>query len=807
MKEEEKMKHIILLMLICCISVLSAIVVNHVPPLGFDPAGTQELKLEVIQGWTELSTATLYFRVQGTAYFEQTPMQKDSPEGNILTGFLPATKSPDKGYEYYFSFALANGSVESLPPLEPEKNPYLINPASKSGTLSDGFILLSDEDKILARDGFTFAASWFALEDNLDINSLRVFINGKDVTLRTNITNTMLIYRNTAPRPGTTTMFITAKTLDGKQIFSPTWTTIVMAGGNITTLPMNLRGSFNAGTTVLKTDLDAGGTAWGDDTDDGWASLELYGEHKKLSLSSYSYVSTLENAKTQAINRYRVGMMLPHWTTYAGDYSPSISSLTMSNKNLRGLYSNLYFKYFGFTVAHGEMLRAVNGDKYLDGSSQTAYTAGTFKQEALATRLQLGKEDGLLIGFNTSRNRDIISSLDNRYVKQDTTQIAFPNDNLVLSIDARLTIPKQKIVVGIEGAGSIFNKNTLPGPLDSNDLEDYLGSESPVNPANFSDFFIINTNMQPLPLSGKFEDPAPFTAWQAYYRSYFYNNLLNFNYSEVGSSYKALSTGYLQNDASQLSITDQYNYQQHFFVSGGFNRTKDNLAGFRLETNIYDTYYGQFLFRLQKLPYLSIVFSNSLGKNEPNAEINADPTLYSPYKRDSKMLSFGMGYEFNMIPIVPSNLDISYRNSAENEQRPDLNGDFVKSFDNVSQNFSVSVINKFEPIPLKTTFSIAVNNQNLKTSDARNSNLNFMAKSEYKLWENRLQPWLEFRTTSLGGDQPEINYNYLTAGIESRPLEATTVSTSVGIKTMSNDDQPDSGYSTTTWRLTMSQRF
>lgn len=812
------MKYSLLLLTLLSISLLSAIVVNHIPPSGYEIYQQQELRVEIMQGWADISEAQILYKFRGEAQFTQVTMIKESPEGVWLSGYLPVASSADKVFEYYFKFILNSGAVETLPVLEAESRPFILQPKVKPGELSEDFILLSEEGSVPARDGYVLAISWYALEGMLDVNSIKLFIKGKDYTKRAEITSNMLMYKNELPTPGVTTAFVTATTLEGKKIYSQTWTNVIKASGNITQLPLNLRGSVNAGTNVYSISKDVDAVSFGANNDDGWASLDMYGEYKKLQLQSYTYLSTLEDEDIQHVDRFRLGILLPFWETYVGDYSPDISSLTMSNKNLRGVYSKLYSKYIGFSFAHGEMIRSIKGEVNQSASTptDTKYYAGTFKQEALGARLRLGMEDGFSLGINTTRNRDIISSLDKKYVKSDTTQIAFPHDNLVFSMDAKLSIPAQNIILGIEGAASLYNNNILNGPIDVDSLESYIDEKPPINPADFQDFFIINTNMQPLPMSADF-DPNSLIAWQAYLRNFWLNNLININYSEVGASFRSLSTNYLQSDVSQFSISDQYNYRQYAFLSGGFNRIADNLSKNRLETNIYNSLYLQGMFRIPRYPYLTASYTTSNSKNEHNTEIDSvDTSLYNPYKRKSNMISFGIGYEFDMLPIAPTTLDLGWRTGFDNEKRPRSTDAFVKFYDNEVESISLSLISRFIDVPLKTQIAISNNMQERKyyetPSDTLftkkdNGNFNLQLKGEYRLFENMLVPWAEYRTTLLGGDQEKQTYNYISLGADARPIESVTVSTSLGWQIYSNKDIDNVDYTTTAWRLNVSYHF
>lgn len=802
------MKQLLTLAALLWLAALPALVVNHVPPLGYATNRPQEIRLEVLQGWNDLAEVTLYFREQGGSWYRQSPLEKETPEGPWLKAVLPASSST-QGYEYYFRCTLVSGAVETLPPAEAESRPFRLDPKSGLGEESPGFILLSDEPSIPASGGYLLAVSWYALEDELDLATLQVFVNGKNVTGKAVIGDNALVYRDANPRPGQTSAYLTAKTRSGRSLYSPTWTTGIKASGNVTTLPLNLRGSANAGANVYASAKDPAAIVWGSDQDDAWASLEMYSEYKKLAMNAYTYLSTLDKEQAQAVNRYRFGFALPGWESYLGDYAPDLNKLMMSNKNLRGVFTSLDTRSFGLTLAHGEMLRAAKGEKYEVADAQK-YTAGTFKQEALALRLRVGRERGLSLAFSTTRNRDIVSSLDRRYVQDGEVQLAFPRDNLVLGSEAKLNLPAQNTVLGLEGAFSLFNRNTLAGAISQSDLGSYLGEDASFDPQQYEDIFIINTHLQPLPITGTIKHPFPFSAWTAYARSLWFNNLLSLSYSRVGPYYQALSAGYLQNDAATLSFTDQFNYKQYLFLTAGLTNIQDNLAKHQLETNHYTTYFGQLLLRLPGYPHFSLAYSGNLGSNEKNARIDTlGVDLYNPYRKSSNQLALGLGYEFQKLPVAPSILELGWRLEHYNEERQ-LGfgaGELTETYDNNNSNLSLSLTSKFHALPLKTQLSCAYNLQDLVVSAEKKSNLNLTLRGEYRLYKDLLQPWAEFRASSLGGDQDSQHYNHITLGLLAAPWPDTNVSASLGGRFYSNADQEDVDYFSTTLRLALSQRF
>mgnify|MGYP007064319125 FL=1 len=160
----------------------------------------------------------------------------------------------------------------------------------------------------------------------------------------------------------------------------------------------------------------------------------------------------------------------------------------------------------------------------------------------MAGRFQMGNENGFSIALNASRHRDIRSSLDKTYwwkednpdtLEDESGYKVRAQDNAVVSLDMKMNIPDQNIVMGLEVAGSLLNTNTLPGPFSTEDLDDY-GVELEIDPADFAELFVINKNMEP------FMPSRANLAWNAFFRTFFWNNMFSAQYSETGSAFNTL---------------------------------------------------------------------------------------------------------------------------------------------------------------------------------------------------------------------------------------------------------------------------
>lgn len=782
---------------------LFGISISHIPPATLKPGLQTNLRLEVIQGWDTISEARLVYRIVGENPWMRQDVEPETPEGPWMTVYMPALRNAPLGLEYYFEFTLLDGNIETLPQIDPTSKAFTLGAVEKLGKLSDAFIKLNDESSINADEGFRLAISYFEIADDIDLSSIKIYVNERDVTKNAAIGANVLLYTNDKPVPGTASAIVTAKLKDGSSLYSDTWITTINPGKGRSAIPMNLRGAWNFSSNMYSYSSDDEAAVYGKSRDDASSSLDAYGSYKSVNFQTNLFVSSLEKTNKQPVNRYTFGVTMPYWETYLGDYSPTMGEYTMSNKNLRGLYTKLSTPYVSLAWAHGEMVR-----KTSSGPASDSTAAPTFKQEAIGARLQFGSDRGFYFAFNATRNRDLISSLDQEefsYLRlndngtvTDTVFTVTPQDNLVLGVETRLTIPEQNVVMGFEAAGSMFNRNTFPGSMTTAEIEDYLEQDLPVNIDGLGDLFVINKNIEPL------VPDVHSVAWKAFFRTYFsffWDNLFNISYSEVGSAFNSLSTNYQQQDTKNLSITHQINFNRFLFVNGGFTRSQDNLSGFRSETNTYDSYYVNSILRLNKLPYLRASYFVNNAANESNLA-DDDAQIFAPYQRDSKSFNVGMGYNLVQLAYVPTQIDVSYRGGTDEGT---VNS--VLSYDNLNSGMNVTLINRWRDIPLKTQVSFATNNQELKLDSSNNSNFNVFLQADYMMWQNKLKPFVNYRTISLGGDQESQSYTFYSLGFDVYPISSMSINSSLAIKNYQNNDTSGKDYSSTTWRFMITQRF
>ncbi len=809
-------KYAFALLISASLTMLLGVTALHVPPHVYEYGRDAILRLEIQEGLETFTGINIRYRAQGNVDYISSPMKPEAPGSIWYTGVIPARHIGDNQIEYYFEFILANQQVETMPVEDGLTKPYTLLPAVMKGKENAGFILLSNDEDFTQDDGYVLAVSYLSIADELDISTIRVWVGGKDVTSKAVITENSLLYRDDKPNRGINKALITAVNRKGDEIRSPVFTSNVIGGKR--SRPFEVWGSFNFASNVYDYNHSDTTAVFFNEAKDDYATwLDVYAKYGILNLKSNILVSSFEDSNQQPVNRYSFGLQIPHLELQAGDYSPNLSTLTMSNRNIRGLYGKTHAKFIGLELAAGEMVRMTTIEGVDDGTTFIP-NSGTFKQEALGARLRLGLEDGFMLGINATRNRDIISSLDPDFytyeeIIADSTYTKYsvtPRDNLVLSVDAQLNIPEQNVILGVEIAGSLLNRNTLGGPITSEEIAEYVEGADFINPEDYAELFIINKNMEPLLPS------IANLAWNAYFRTYFWNNIFNINYSVTGPAFNALSTYHQQNDTQTISITDQYTLGRVLMLGGGYNVTMDNYSKTYSESNRYNSWFIQSVLRLPHMPYLKAAYFNTDATNRDYSDVPGFVD-FVPFKRNTHNLSVGLGYYIKQIPLVPSQLDVTFKTGKDDSfTDADNNGfnDDDLDYENFNNSLNISLSNKLLILPIRTQFVFSIANQkrDLQPQDAtinelKNNNYTFFAKADYSLFKSRLIPYAQFRTVNLTGDQQKQSFNYYTFGLEAFPIRDLSISTDISKKYYINQDASNQDHDTLTWKLLLTQRF
>jgi len=268
--------------------------------------------------------------------------------------------------------------------------------------------------------------------------------------------------------------------------------------------------------------------------------------------------------------------MFSYFYLTLGDHKSKMNSFLLSNKNVLGIHSKLNFKSFRLLFTHGNVKRKVDGKivKIIKDSIEqdSLSIAGTFKQKNNSVRLELGNPQSFVMGFGFAKNKDDIGSLDEEYyrVLDDSLLIVNPKDNLMFGMDFRLSLINNRFVLGSEVAMSLYNDNIIDGAISLDDFDEDI--DLPVDPHDFENIFVINESMIPL------KPGMANIALKSYLRMFFYRNLLNISFTNIGSSFNSLSTNNIQKDVMIISFNDNLMLMKNrLTLNFGFNLASDNV--------------------------------------------------------------------------------------------------------------------------------------------------------------------------------------------------------------------------------------
>lgn len=803
------MKRILICLILLSLSLIAVAQTNRVitaqnqAPVHYTFGQDVTMRVEVNIGAQDVKTVRLRYRQPQETIYHTQDMRLQAPGSLVWETVLKSSQIRDKDIQYHYEFVLKDLTVEILPREFEMSGPYVLTPGPMSGKLDEGFILLSTEGEFES-DAFVFAVSFFEIAEEIDPSTIRVWVGGRDVTKESTITDNTVVYRDSKTKGEEVRALITAVKEEGK-VQSHIWS--IKTPKIRARIPLNFTGSVNFASNIYNHDYSETLTdvlenendwmAWGD------ASLN-YGI-----ATAYTNLlfSSREDKNTQRINRHTLGFKLPFWEVVAGDYTPQISNFVLNNRNQYGLYSKLYERQIGLEVVAGEIVRSTKLPDTDENGLAIPAPGGTFRQEVVGGRLRLGTEQGFCISISGARNRDIISSLPKEQYTTtnhlgDEVYSVMPKDNVVLSMDVRIHVPEQNMVFGAEVAGSVLNTNTLDPIITSEDIEQIAPELDMIDPTEISEFFTINRNMRPfLPSKHNF-------AVTGYYRTLFLNNLISASYTAVGSAFNSLSINELAKDTSQLNISDHFFIGRYFNLNGGFTRTQNNLALTGSETHTSNTWYAQAMLRIPNYPYLKGSYFNTDSSNKNNSRVQ-DAAAFVPYKRNTNSFSVGLGYDFWQIPIVPSQLDISYRAGSNNNLQGKTEDTLYEIFSN---SINVSMTNRLTVAPLRTQFVFSKATQEkeiglLTPTDITSGNLNLFARLEYAFLAEKLIPYASYRRVNLTGDLAEKSFDYISLGLDARPIRGMNISTGVSQKYQKYTADPNLKNNLLTWNFMISQRF
>ena len=770
---------------------------NHFPPNFTEKGITLPLELEVISGIEQIKEVYLFYR-KGNLGYIQIYMENGTDINPIFNAEIPGDFI-DQDIEYYFRIIITDGEELTLPSVDAINNPFYVPlKVTEKVTRPKVFKKLSPADEFnFTTEDFMVAISYFIIEEEIKEKIIKLIIDGIDVTDNATVTANMLVYKPERITEGRHSIKIAAYNDDESIFESDEWIVFVKKGKITQRLPITINGDFSLVSRLQAYSADDSSYYYG--KEDEWKNfgrLNLRGGKNWFRYKGRVYFSSEEDKSKQPVNRYSLEMHIPHLALYLGDQNQSFANNIISGKNIRGYGGEVKFGFFKLHSFYGQIKRNIRGSIVIDTVSTTSDTTitdtsiigGTYKRNCLGLRLQFGNERKFVFGLSALKVKDDMESEE---------YAANPKDNIVVGLDTKLALFRQRVTFGAEISTSLLNNDISEGVISEEDL-DTLGVELPwgIKPAELENIIIVNKNMEPL-------KPPNLSsiAGEVYGRIFFLSNLLNVKYSYVGGSYNSLANPYLQKDKAGFNIRNSLRLlNNQINLTAGYNSYEDNLSDNKTGTTEIKGLFANIGYYPQNdyLPCISFNYQQSDRiKDTPDSLYEVDQA--------NSTLGFSTSYRIPSLRFAKTRLSFNVYNSNSVDNK-------FKRFDVNSQNYQFSVNSVLNDLPLSSKISFSY----MKTEDTpedttktSSSYIGLGLREDYSFIPNILKSFLEYRWTKSSGSS-EYTKNYISLGV-SHKLKLfgaeTFLSGEVSHLMYKNKSVLDSDYNQTEFRFKISQKF
>ncbi len=795
------------------------VILQHNAPAGIKKGREINLSVDVQLGFSDIEDMTVFYRPTGDITYITELMVNAGESDPVFRVQLPDNIDKGNGIEYYFEARLMNNTVKTLPEIQPNINPYRLHKTEKSVTPSSNFVRLSPEyNTIEADDALVIAISTYSIENQVQEGSVKIMYDNKDMTKKAYVSPNMVVLTIDKPSAGTHSFQVTAELKNGKKILSRKWIVSVKSNYDFK-MPYNISGNIRFRSNAFSRSADNSDLESSKKSANVSTHIQSY--YKKTMFYTDLTFSSKESSTKQAVNRYTLGLNVPHFELKFGDHSPSYSNFILSSTNVRGFHSKFFTRKFRMLFNYGKSQRAIDSEVTVVGDSSYVTRTGAFDRNTLGARVEIGDYDGFFWGFSFVKNKDDVESLDkNNYlnienIEGDNTvenRVFTPKDNFVVGGDLHMNLWHKRIKLGTEIAISLYNNDIIDGVMDKDELEEKYNFDAPIDPEDWENIITINPNLEPL------KPGDANIALRGYANIFIARNQFMLSYSEVGSSFKSLSAGSLQQDFRTISISDNVSLlENQIFFNGGVNISSDNLEKQRSHTNTSTSIFSTMNLRFRNMPTLSVSY-NTTGTSSSLEEALGDSVdavgaaAYNPeIDMDFSTISTRIAYNVKQINAAPTTFSIGYSmtNSVDNQN---------SYFDNSSNSISFGANSVFRDFPLITTFkytfyeadeellSIADTSGTTFEKTSRNYN-SLYTKLAYDIMQHKVKPYASIKYTKHGGDEDSQSLIYFNTGVLYHPFKPLTMSTSIGLNNYTNDDTEEADYSSFNWRFNLTYNF
>ena len=663
-------------------------------------------------------------------------------------------------------------------------------------TAQSGVLIMSPEpESTVSGDNVLIAASLIGVA-NLNSNSVKVLLDGLDVTDQAYVDSDMISCLLDDVEPGDHEIGIFIDGIPTQWGFSAIAEEASLKYSGKIRSSSSMDQIDDQTLNINKMTMDFKGSAF------EWLTL-------KTNLKMTSQESNLYQPR----NIYGLQLGLKDILTLRlGDSNPRVSHYTMNGKRIRGMDLDFSYGWFNFRFLQGEINRAVQGDlskaysfdidtddygeKYIS-LDRSGYT---FTQNVSSARISLGRGEVFQWGFNYMKARDDTTSVDSVlsdavifYEANETGSVEGltsgttytidqlgtmakvldgsdwsgngPKDNLVVSTDIGMNLFSKRVRLDGEIAFSMTNNNIWGGPLSLAEL-DTLIDDSVDNklssfdlsefsdPSDFEKYLIINSNLSPLvPIDiNAFGDSStvdlmdaifsmPSLAYRGRAITNFFGNYLAVEYGQTGPEFNSLANPYLVKNKREWSITDKFKLMQNrLMLNIGYKHQDDDILTSIDNVKTQNTLsFGFNALPGPGLPTLNFTY-RSIDRNNGITELVELPDMTITDNRDkthTNNLMLNINHRFEL--MWSHSLSGTIVSVKKEDQFVERAIDFVDP--SMATNvINVSLVTRYGS-PLKTSMNVTTNSSELSTGPGQRGTQEFLTANlgaEYPFLGNKI---------------------------------------------------------------------
>ena len=423
-------------------------VLVHQPPTDAREGKSIAIQATVSDSASSIAQVKLYYRVSGTLGFREQILRGT---GLTYAGSISGKLVRSAGVEYYLQARNQANEIVTSPPLNAAVAPHRI--IVREVTIPPVVTLLSPEvNSVLGPEDVVLVIHMDAGKSEVDLSTLKVVFDEKDITAQVEKTTTMLSY--VMPEklaPGLHGLQVTVRNTEGMETKTATLSFEISETKKVTSWQAEAKKAEKESAFQLRGNIGAQLQYVGLSKVPAVSTyiyqpkgflnrlnVNFMGQAGDLNLLGTAYITSEETPGQQPINRFRLDMVTPAIVLSLGDVYPTFTDFTLSNAFIRGGY----FRWIMGDVdqGHSELLltggfnrMAIAGFTSADPDQERS---GTFERWMGGFRWLSDFISGIGFSLNTSAAIDNSASL-----SEDQWGGTYPYWNAVGTGELHIKIP------------------------------------------------------------------------------------------------------------------------------------------------------------------------------------------------------------------------------------------------------------------------------------------------------------------------------------------------------------------------------